>query len=251
MIVSALSLICLFVFDSPFKILEYFTLQKFRIFTFKNSLMDVQINIEALQSYVVEKRTINFVTTMVMELLNKSSIFSVDFEIEQLKFGTKQPIIQLVSMKDIDATLQWHLNMHEYIIPALQHSKLDFLKSLDFQAPFQAVIGIDCQSDCSISLTTTLSLDMISPGCVKFPIHATLSKIQLIGQITIQYLGDSIILFFETPPNFDFDFDLVLGADEKLFDQIEVRGFISETLNNWIQGTLVHPNATKLPISDN
>lgn len=212
--------------------------------------MNIQLNIEALQSYVVEERTINFITNALMEHLNHSPIFSAAFEIEQLKFGTKQPIIQLISMKDIDATLQWHLNMHEFIIPSLKQSKMDFLKSLDFQAPFQAVIEIDCQSDCSISFTTTLSLDMISPGCIKFPIHATLSKVQIQGQITIQYLGDSIILFFENKPEFNFDLDLVLGADEKIFDQIEVRGFICEALNNWVLSTLVQPNATKLPISD-
>lgn len=211
--------------------------------------MNVQINIESLQSFIVEERCSEFITNAVMEILNQSDLFSATFEIEKLKFGTKQPKLQLISMKDVDVTLQWHLNTHEFLIPLLRDSNLSNIRSLEFQAPFQAVLDIQCDTDCSLAFMATLSIDVISPGSIKFPINATISKLKLLGQLTIQYLGDSIILFFDRLPVFDFELDLVLGADEKIFDQIEVRNFLFETMQGWIQKTLVHPNAIKLPIS--
>ncbi|OHS97039.1 hypothetical protein TRFO_36785 [Tritrichomonas foetus] len=232
---------------------ELKTLIKDLIDIFKRSLfskMNIEVNMDALQSYVIEDKTSQFITNAVMELLNKSDKFSATFDIENLKFGTKQPTVQLISMKDVDVTLQWHLNTHEFIIPSFKQSNMPFLKSFEFQAPFQAVISVYCKSDCSISISTTLSFDGISPGCIKFPIHATISHIEFTGQITVQYLGDSIVLFFEVPPDFHFDLDLVLGAEEKFFDQYQVRGFISEVLNDWMTKNLVHPNAIKLPISE-
>ena len=212
--------------------------------------MNIKLNLETLQSSSVEERVKQLVETAVFDLLNSKDGLSATFDIENLKFGTKQPAIQLISMKDVDVTLQWHLSTHEFVLPSMKQSNLQFLQTLEFQAPFQAVISIDCQSDCSVALTTTLSVDLISPGCVKLPLHATIAKLEFIGRITVQYLGDTIILFFECPPEFSFDLDIVLGSDEKLFDQYQVREFIKEVINHWITNNLVHPNAIKLPISD-
>lgn len=204
--------------------------------------MNLEIDMDALQSYLVEEQTIQYITNLVHSILQQSDLFSLNFEIERLKFGTEQPSIQLLSMKDVDVTLQWHLITHDFVIP--------LLKKNSFQAPFQCVIGIDCKSDISIAFNTTLSLDAFSPGCIKFPIKANLSRLLFNGALTMQYLGDSMILFFETPPEINFDLEMILGAEEKLFDQNQIKDFLLEVINDWIKNNVVHPNALKLPFLD-
>ena len=203
--------------------------------------MNIQINIEALQSYLVEDRTISFILDAVQEALNRSEDFGATVEIDKLKFGTQPPSINLISMKDIDVTLQWHLNTRDIAIPAL--------KKLPFDAPFQAVIAVNCDSDCSIMVTAVLAYNGISPGCIKFPIKANLSNIMFQGKITIQYLGDAVIVFFESLPELKFELSMVMGGNEKLIDEEKVRDFLMELFNKWIKDNLLHPRALKFPFA--
>lgn len=206
--------------------------------------MTLNVNIEALQNYVVEQRTIALITNVIKEIFDKSDLFSSTFVIERLKFGTKQPLIQLLSLKDVDVTLQWHLNTHEVNIPSLKKSQ--------FEAPFQAVIAANIASDCSMIFKAELSYDGIAPGAIKYPIRASLTDIGFTGRLTAQYLGDSLIVFFETPPEFNFSLELALGLNETLFDNDQVvKNFICEVLHDWVNKNLVHPNALKFPFNAN
>lgn len=204
--------------------------------------MSLDIRWELLQSYLVEEKAINFIKNAIADALNKVDLFSATFDIERLKFGTKKPSIVIQSMKDVDITLQWHLNTHEINLPQL--------KKTSFQAPFQAVIGIDVNSDALLVFTAIASFDLISPGCIRFPIRASITDIILRGNLTVQFLGDSLILFFETPPEFNFSLDLILGGEQKLYDQTKVRDFVCQVFNDYVQQNLVHPNAIKLPFSN-
>lgn len=203
--------------------------------------MNLQVNIEALQSYLVQDRTIRFIIDAVQEALNQSEDFGATIEIERLRFGTQQPSISLTSLKDVDVTLQWHLQTHDVVIPSL--------KRLGFDAPFQAVISVNCQSDCSIITKATLAYNKISPGCVRFPLKAIVSDVSFNGKLTIQYFGDALIVFFESPPEFNFGLELILGASEKLFDQTQVRDFLCEGFHKWIADHMLHPNALKFPFA--
>ena len=205
--------------------------------------MNLQVNIEALQSYLVEERTIRYIVTALHEALNQSRDYGAEIEIEKLKFGTQQPTVKLVSLKDVDVTLQWHLNTHDITLP--------WLRKMAFDAPFQAVISVNCRSDCSVVMKATLSYNKISQGCIKFPLKAIISKVSFNGKVTIQYLGDALLLFFEASPDFGFELDLILGASEKLFDQTQVRDFLCEFIHKWMADHVLYPNALKFPFAPN
>ena len=201
--------------------------------------MTLNIHWEALQSYVVQERTREFISRAAIDILNKSDMFSSTFSVDTLTFGTVPPSIEIISMKDVDVTLQWHLKTHEYKIPGLPQTP--------FKAPFQATISINWQSNGSFIFSACPSLDIISPGCVKFPIRASLSRLSFTGKLCVQYLGDSIIVFFEQDPEFNFQLELSLGAEEKVFDQHQVRDLVCEVLRGWVSQNIVQPNALKFP----
>lgn len=201
--------------------------------------MSLKINWDALQSYIVQERTIEYITRMVLDALNKSPEFSSTFMVNSLSFGTIAPTIEIISMKDVDVTLQWHLKTHVYELPELQQ--------IPFNAPFQATVSIHWESNGSFAFSSCLSFDKISPGCIKFPFNASISSIYISGKLCILYLGDSIITFFEKDPDFNFQLELSLGAEEKVFDQHQVRDLICEVLRGWASNNIVHPNSLKFP----
>ena len=51
----------------------------------------------------------------------------------------------------------------------------------------------------------------------------------------------------EQDPGFNFQLELSLGAEEKVFDQHQVRDLICEVLRGWISSNIVSPNAMKFP----
>ena len=204
--------------------------------------MTLTIHWEALQSYIVQERTREFISNAALEILNRSDMFSSTFSVDTLSFGSVPPTIEIISMKDVDVTLQWHLKTHEYNVPGLPQTP--------FKAPFQATIKIEWQSNGSFIFSACPSLNVISPGCVKFPISASLSEISFNGKVCLQYLGDSLVVFFEQEPEFNFQLELSLGADEKVFDKHQVRGLVSEVLRGWISENLVSPNAVKFPFEE-
>ena len=202
--------------------------------------MSLTINWESLQSHYVEERIIRYIKEMVDNISNVSNDFSLGFAIERLKFGNNPPKVELTSMKDVDITTQWNLSTHDIV--------LSELPEIQFKAPFQASILVNWQSDFSSVFTVTLKVDLISPGCIKFPIRANLINIRLNGEATIQFLGDSLVIYFENHPDFSFSLELSMGGEEKLFDQIHVKGFLHEIIHEWISKNAVHPNALKIPL---
>jgi hypothetical protein len=197
--------------------------------------MHVQLNMEALQSYLVEDRAIQFLGNAVHAALNQSELFSASFEIERLKFGTHPPSIQLLSMKDIDVATQWSLHLHTIPIPNIGR--------LPFDAPFQADLQLNCDSDCSMIFHTTLSYDQISPGCIKFPIKASISRLVVQGRISVNFLGDAIVILMQNQPELNLDLILQLGGEEKLEDDGKIRDLLLEVMKKWIEENLIPPNA--------
>lgn len=204
--------------------------------------MNLEVDMSSLQSLQVEEQASHFITDLVRGLLQRSDLFSLRFEIERLKFGTSAPSVRLLSMSDVDVTLQWHLITHDLHLPALRRTL--------FQAPFQCVLSLDWDSDLSLALNASISLDSPSISCVSFPVKASVSRPSLSGALTIQYLGDSVVLFFESAPRLSFDLEVILGAEEKLFDQHQIRDFALEALSEWIASHAVHPHALRLPLID-
>ncbi|EAY18695.1 hypothetical protein TVAG_063000 [Trichomonas vaginalis G3] len=203
--------------------------------------MSLRINWDALQSYVVQERTIEYITQMFLNALKDSPEFSSTFMVNTLSFGTIPPTIDIISMKDIDVKLQWHLKTHIYELPQLQQ--------IPFNAPFQATVSINWESNGSFAFSACLSYDKIAPGCIKFPFNASISNLSISGKLCILYLGDAIIAFFEKDPDFNFQLELSLGAEEKVFDQHQVRDLICEILRGWTSDNIVHPNSLKFPFN--
>jgi hypothetical protein len=203
--------------------------------------MNVEVNIAALQSYLVEDRTIQFLAGIVHQALNRSDLFSVMFEITRLQFGTRPPTVSLVSMRDVDVGVEWKLHTHDLLIPGLP--------KIPFTAPFQAVIEIHCDSDFQLLFNATLSYDQIALGAIKYPLSASISDLVLHGRLSAHFLGDAIVLFFESRPDFRFQLGLQLGAAEKLMDDQHVRDLLAEMLNAWIASKMLDGNALRIPFN--
>jgi hypothetical protein len=203
--------------------------------------MNVRVNIEELQSYLIEDRTIQLLAGIVHESLNRSHLFSVHFEIERLTFGSHAPSVTLLSMQDVDVATQWRLNTHDLLIPGLG--------ALTFDAPFQAIVDIQCETDCLMLFNATLSYNQIAPGCIKYPINAEISSIRFVGRLSIQFLGDAIVLFFDRrPETIDFQLRLQLGAEEKLIDEHHVKDLLCEILWKWLDNNMLSENAVRIPL---
>jgi hypothetical protein len=202
--------------------------------------MNLEINIEALQSYQVEDHTIQFLAALVHDALNQSELFSVTFEITRLKFGSRAPTLNLLSMKDVDVGVQWKLRTHEILIPGLP--------PFPFTAPFQAVLEIHCESDFQMIFNATLSYNQIAIGAIKYPLNASISDIIFHGRLSVQFLGDALVLFFESTPDYRFNLAVQLGAEEKLIDEHHIRGLLMEMMNKWLTVNMIDGNAVRIPL---
>jgi hypothetical protein len=202
--------------------------------------MNIEVNIAALQSYLVEDQTIQFLAGLVHDAFNQSASFSVLFNITRLKFGTRAPAVTLASMKDIDVGVQWKLRMHDIAVPGLP--------SVQFTAPFQAVFEIHCDSDFQMDFNATLSHDGVAPGAVKFPLSATVSDIVFHGRLSLQFLGDALVLFFESRPECRFQIRVLLGAEERVEDDRHIRDMLGELLHKWLTARMLDGNAVRIPL---
>jgi hypothetical protein len=201
--------------------------------------MDISVNIDALQAYLSEDRTVQLIAGLVHDALNQSDLFSVHFEIASVDFGTRAPSLRLVSMRDVDANAHWRLQTHDIDVPGLQ--------KLPFDAPFQAVLGIDCDSDCRILFSATLSYDQIAPGAVRYRISASIASVLLRGRLSVHFLGEAFVLFFESAPEFNFELRLELGSEEKVIDEHRVRDFLCELATKWLSQNMLNGNAVRIP----
>ena len=200
--------------------------------------MSLKINWDALQSYGIETKVKDYVEKIIGDILKRIPHFSSTFEIGRLKFGANPPIIELISMKDIDTALQWKLKTHEFSI--------GYINKVNFKANFQATVKLAYKGDFSVNFNADISYDSIIPGCITFPISASLSNLSLSGELSIQYLGDSVVLFFESEPTIDFSLELSMGADRRINDQHLVKDLVLEIIRDWVSANTVKPNALKV-----
>lgn len=203
--------------------------------------MTLNINWDALQSYGIETKVKEYISDIIRSILRKIPHFSSTFEIGRLRFGANPPVIELISMKDIDTALQWKLKTHEIFI--------GYINKVNFKANFQATVKLLYKGDFSVNFDAVISYDSIIPGCITFPLSANLSNLSFSGELSIQYLCDSIVLFFETEPTVDFSLELSMGADRKINDQHLVKDLILEIIRDWILANTVKPNALKVLFS--
>jgi hypothetical protein len=201
--------------------------------------MNIQVNIEALQSYLVEDRTIQLLAGIVHDALNQSDHFSVEFEISRLKFGSRPPAVNLISMRDIDVGVQWKLRTHDIVIPGLE--------KVPFHPPCQAVIEIHCNSDFRMFFNAVLSYDGIAPGAIRYRLSGHLSDIVVNGRLLLQSPGDALVLSFESRPEFGFKLGLQLGREDRLVDENHIRDLLTELMNNWLARMMLDGNAVRIP----
>jgi hypothetical protein len=142
-------------------------------------------------------------------------------------------------MTDLDPDRPVHLVPHDLAIAGVE--------KVPFDAPFEAVIGIDCESNCQILFSAALSYDQIAPGAIKYRISAAVADVALCGQLFALFVGDALLLFFESRPEFRFNLVLELGSEEKLIDQGHVRDFLTELLDRWLSLTMLDGNALRIP----
>lgn len=90
---------------------------------------------------------------------------------------------------------------------------------------------------------TTLSYDQIAPGCIKFPIRASISHLVVKGRINVSFLGDAVVVLMPNQPVVNLELALLLGAEDKLLDEGKVRDLILEAVKKWIEQNLIPPNA--------
>jgi hypothetical protein len=201
--------------------------------------MNVSLNVSALQAYLSQDQTIQMLAGLVHNALNQSPLYSVLFEITALNPGTNPPSISLLDVEDIEVDLGQQLLLHDIVIPGLQ--------PFAFDAPVQGILEIQCESNCEISFTATLSYDQIAPRAIRFPISGRISDVVLQGRLSVRFAGDALVFFFAVPPLYQFELTLQVGGEEKLIDDHHVRDLLAEVIDDWLMKNLLDGNAVRIP----
>jgi hypothetical protein len=204
--------------------------------------MNVELDVSALQAYLSQDQTIEMIAGLVHNALNNSELVSVDFELTELNPGTNPFTVVFADIQDIETNLHEQFSLHNITIPGVQ--------KIPFDAPIQGVLDIHCDSNCQLAFDATVSYNQIAPGMIKYPISARISNLALHARLSVKFLGDALLLFFETAPEYRFELILQVGAEEKLIDEYQIRDFLVELLDKWIADNMLNGNAVKIPFGD-